>query len=56
MGLHTKVRLGAMSSREEGQKIFIHLNDDELLSATQVSKLDMSCTEEYLYLSATDLC
>lgn len=50
------VRLGAMSSRDEGQMIFSRPGDDELLMDALVSKLDMNCKVECLYLSTTDLC
>ena len=55
-GSHTMVRLDAMSSRDEGQMISSHPGVDELLMDAQVSKLDMNCKVECLYLCTTDLC
>ena len=50
------VRLDAMSSHDEGQMIFSHPGVDELLMDALVSKQDMNCMVECLYLFTTDLC
>ena len=56
MDSHIKAVQGAMSSHYEDRKTFVRQDGGALQRDDPVSKLDMSCKVECLYLNATALC